>query len=597
MKAVEGSEFREKSDRLSAEQASANSAIVSACANPTLENISIPSLLNDNALLQTALAFMPLGFCMFDKQDRLLLCNQQYLDIWQLPDYLGQRNTLFSDIMAASHGHEIKLPDESAPGTRGQRIREFITDAGVRIQVLVHVLEDGTVVALHKDITESHAAQQKISFMAEHDILTGLYNRATLYGRLHELLLPEAPPTTLTLLYLDLDSFKQVNDSMGHPVGDRLLQQVSERLTRCCRSSDLVARLGGDEFAVLMDATDNQDEYGASILSKKIIASLTECFLLDDRSIQIGVSIGIARCYSHDTTSEKLLKNADMALYEAKSMGGNKHQFFDQNLANREHERQTFKNDLAKALSNDEFELLYQPQVDASAMQIRGVEALIRWNHPTRGLLTPDEFIPLAEETGLIIPIGRWVFHQACREAKNWPDHIRISVNISSVQFNDTNLLEDIQAALIACNLPPHRLEIEISEAVIMESMSTTQAVLQQLRLHGLSIAMDDFGTGFASLQYLRNLPIDKFKIDRSTVSNIDTQVESLSIIRAIADLGNHLGKLTIAEGVETQSQLEIIQKLGCSEIQGYLISHPCHAMDILELVNASPAAERRQTR
>lgn len=594
MTAAMDSEFSRQSDHVEPELHHAISAIVSACRNPASENVSMQSLLSENAILQTALAFMPLGFCMFDKQDRLQLCNQKYLEIWNLPAHLGRRGTLFADIMAASNEQEIELPDESLPGTPGQRRREFVTDAGVRIQVLVHVLEDGTVVALHKDITKNHAIQQKISFMAKHDILTGLCNRATLYERLDELLSPEAPSTFLTLLYLDLDAFKQVNDSMGHPVGDKLLQQASERLKDCCRSTDLVARLGGDEFAILMEATDIHDEHGAKFLAGKIITALTQHFHVDERPIQIGVSIGIASCSSSDMTPVELLKNADMALYEAKSKGGNLQQYFDKELETRERERQAFKVDLCKALENDEFELLYQPQVNASTMQVCGAEALIRWNHPSRGLVTPDEFIPLAEETGLIISIGRWVLHQACLEAKNWPESISISVNVSSVQFSDPNFLDDVVSAMNRCDLAPWRLELEITETVIMENVNATQALLQELKLRGVGIAIDDFGTGFSSLQYLRNFPVDKLKIDRSFVSNIDTESEALSIIRAITDLGSHLGKLTIAEGVETQAQLEIVQDLGCNETQGYLIRRPCSAADFLEFVSSASMSGRQ---
>lgn len=590
MKAAVHSELSSQTDDAKIQAHDALSAVISAGHTPALEAISITSLLSDNALLQTALAFMPIGFCMFNKQDRLLLCNQQYLDIWKLPAHLGQRDTPFCDIMAASNGREIPLPAEPAPKPGRKRRREFVTDDGARIQVLVHTLEDGTVVALHKDITEHHEAQEKISFLAKHDTLTSLCNRATLYARLDELLSPAAEHEHeyLTLLYLDLDSFKQVNDSMGHPVGDQLLQQVAQRLQNCCRSTDLVARLGGDEFAILMDTTNQDNGHVADRLSRKIIASLTEHFPIEGRPIQIGVSIGISTSSRHGESSESLLRKADMALYEAKSLGGNRHQYFNSEMETREREYQAFKRDLTNALSNEEFELHYQPQFDATTMQICGVEALIRWNHPARGLVRPDEFIPLAEETGLIVPIGRWVLHQACLEATKWPDSISIAVNVSSVQFGDANLIKDVASALSACKLSPQRLELEITETVIMEDVDNTRTLLQQLKASGVAIAIDDFGTGFSSLQYLRSFPVDKLKIDRSFVFNIDTEAESLSIIRAITDLGSNLGLMTIAEGVETQAQLDIVQELGCDEIQGYLTGRPCSADDILALIGSA---------
>jgi len=273
-----------------------------------------------------------------------------------------------------------------------------------------------------------------------------------------------------------------------------------------------------------------------------------------------------------------------MALYEAKSRGGNLLQLFDQELDDRMQEQQAFKAELGNALKNEEFELYYQTQVNASTLQLCGVEALVRWNHPSRGLIHPDEFIPLAEATGLVIPIGRWILQQACIEASKWPDNITVAVNVSSVQISGADLLDDVNTALAASNLPANRLVLEITESVIMEDVIATQALLHELKLRGVSIAIDDFGTGFSSLQYLRSFPVDKLKIDRSFISGIDTEPETRPIIRAIVDLGVHLGKQTLAEGVENQAQLEIVQQLGCAEVQGYLISRPSRAEDLVDL-------------
>ncbi|MGQ7845478.1 putative bifunctional diguanylate cyclase/phosphodiesterase [Granulosicoccus sp. 3-233] len=558
---------------------------------------SLHSLQNDNTLLKTALAFMPLGICVFDKQDRLLLCNQQYLDIWKLPRELGQRGTSFSDIMAASRGQEMELPDQPLPGTAGHRRREFVTEAGARIQVLVHVLDDGTVVALHRDITESHQAQERISFLAMHDTLTGLCNRATLYERLNDSLLPTAVPGTRILLYLDLDAFKQVNDRRGHPAGDELLRQVADRLRNCCRSNDLVARLGGDEFAILMDPAETQDEHGAQALSEKIIASLSRPFIIESHPTRIGVSIGICCSSETCTTAAHLLKNADMALYSAKSKGGNLLEFFHADLDCKERERQAFNADFCQALENEEFELFYQPQLDASSMEICGVEAMIRWNHPVRGLIGLEELMPIAKATGFIIPIEQWALRQACLEASRWPNHVKITINISGIQLPPPMLLDDVDKALASCNLPAHRLELEITEPAMMEDINATQALLHEFKLREISIAIDDFGSGASSLQHLHKFPTNKLKINRSIVSLMDTEPAINPTVRAIVDLANRTGRQVTAKGVETRAQLEIALELGCHLVQGDLIFPPCLATDIQALMRSSrPYRKKHET-
>lgn len=566
----------------------AASALVSSGFLDSLEAGSMDKVLRDNSLLRFALEFMPVGFCLFDKHDRLQLCNQQYLDIWGLPLHLAQRGTSYKTIFAKSHGTELKVARSKPLGTSGENRREFLTQNRNVIEVHVHLLPDGAVVALHENVTERRRDEAQIAYFASHDTLTNLANRAKLYEALTEAFARENQ-AEIALIYIDLDNFKKINDTYGHPAGDVLLQNVAGRLRECCRESDLVARLGGDEFAIVVTAF-NQPEYVRD-LSHRIVKSLSTSIEIYNTQVQASASIGVSMSPIDGINSEELSRKADMALYQAKSDGKGKFCFFDPSMEIKAQARLTLESDLLLAVENEEFELFYQPQFNLDTMTLSGAEALIRWNHPTRGRVPPDDFISLAEETGLIVDIGRWVLNTACQEAMTWSDDISVAVNISPIQFQQAALLKDVSGALSCSKLRPSRLEIEITETVAMEYGSESIDQLCKLKAQGVRVAIDDFGTGYSSLQHLHLFPIDKIKIDRSFVLNIETNPHALSIVRAITSLANSFEISTVAEGVETPVQLELIRQEGCHEVQGYLLGKPCSASEFREIVNkvASP--------
>jgi diguanylate cyclase (GGDEF)-like protein len=386
----------------------------------------------------------------------------------------------------------------------------------------------------------------------------------------------------MAVLYIDLDHFKDVNDTFGHPIGDVLLRQVSERLRGCVRPSDAVARLGGDEFAVIQTAANQP--VSATAMANRIIKELALPFDLDGHQAIIGASIGISVAPDDGDDADGLLKKADMALYRSKEDGRGIYSFFEPEMDARMQRRRALELDLRKAISLNQFEVHYQPLLNLQNNEISGFEALVRWRHPERGMVQPNDFIPLAEETGLIGPIGNWVLNQACSDALKWPDHVKIAVNLSPVQFNKTLVL-DVISALAKSGLAPSRLELEITETVLMQDTDSAIAMLNQLRDLGVRIAMDDFGTGYSSLGYLRKFPFDKIKIDRSFIADMDEKADSIAIVRAVTGLGATLGISTTAEGVETVEQLRQLRQEGCTEAQGFLISKPRPASELADLL------------
>jgi diguanylate cyclase (GGDEF)-like protein len=446
-------------------------------------------------------------------------------------------------------------------------------------------------VATHEDITEQRQAEIKIEYMAHHDALTGLANRVLLNQRLEDALDRVFEPEMLAVHHLDLDQFKAVNDTFGHAAGDKLLKIVAERLRGLVRDTDTIARTGGDEFVIVQLPIAEAAE--ATSLAQGIIAAISEPFDLDGHQAVIGTSVGIATAPGEGLTPDKLLRNADLALYRAKDHGRGTFRFFEPAMDLQMQTRRVMEQDLRRALPAGEFELYYQPVVDLASNEVSGFEALIRWNHPKHGLVAPAAFIPLAEEIGFIIPMGEWVIRQACATAARWPGELRVAVNISAAQFRNPGLMQVIVGALSASGLPPTRLEIEITETVLLQNRETTLAVLYQLRALGIRIAMDDFGTGYSSLTYLQSFPFDKIKIDRSFVRDIDRNTGSLNIVRAVAALANGLGMTATAEGVETHGQLAQIVAAGCAEMQGYLFSQPLPAAEIEELFLSQPEARK----
>ena len=442
------------------------------------------------------------------------------------------------------------------------------------------------------DVTERKQAEARIAYMAQHDALTGLPNRVLFHERLDAALAQlKRRGGMLAVHCLDLDHFKSVNDTLGHPIGDDLLRVVAERLKLNLRDGDLVARLGGDEFAVIQMNIEHPGE--ASDLAAKLIAALGANYDIQCHEVVIGASIGIALAPGDGEVADVLLRNADMALYRAKSEGRGTSHFFEAEMDRRIQARRILELDLRKAFANGEFDIHYQPLVNLHADRISGFEALLRWHHPERGMVLPGEFIPLAEEIGLIGPLGEWVLRRACTEAARWPGDLKIAVNLSPAQFRTRGVVQAVLSALAYSGLAPHRLELEITESVLLGETEANLAILHQLREIGARISMDDFGTGYSSLSYLRSFPFDKIKIDRSFVRDLADRPDCMAIIRAVAGLGASLGISTTAEGVETREQLERLRAEGCTEAQGFLFSPPRPATEITALL----ALERDQAK
>jgi diguanylate cyclase (GGDEF)-like protein len=437
-------------------------------------------------------------------------------------------------------------------------------------------------VATHEDITEQRMSEVKIEYMAHHDSLTGLANRVLLNERLERAISVIDREEMVAVHHLDLDQFKAVNDTFGHPVGDKLLKIVADRLRGLVRETDTIARMGGDEFVIVQPFI--ADPADATALAQRIITLMSEPYSIDGHQAVIGASIGIAVGPGDGSGADKLLRNADLALYRAKGDGRGTFRFFEPAMDLQMQTRRIMERDLRKALPAGEFELYYQPVVNLANSEISGFEALIRWNHPERGLVSPAAFIPLAEETGFIVPLGEWVIRQACATAAQWPGDLRVAVNISAVQFRNPGLMQVVVGALAASGLDPTRLEIEITETVLLHNKEATLAVLHQLRALGIRIAMDDFGTGYSSLTYLQCFPFDKIKIDRSFVKDITENSGSLNIVRAVAALARGMGMMATAEGVEPREQLDQITSEGCTEMQGFLFSQPIPAHEIERL-------------
>ncbi|MGZ3408795.1 MAG: bifunctional diguanylate cyclase/phosphodiesterase [Xanthobacteraceae bacterium] len=439
------------------------------------------------------------------------------------------------------------------------------------------------LISFSEDITERRKAESNIAHMAHHDALTGLANRVLLRERLEASLAAIRRGGLVGVLYLDLDHFKSVNDTLGHSVGDELLKIVAARLIDCVRVSDTVARLGGDEFVILLIGLEEPQE--AEILARRVREAIVAPIELEGQQIVADVSIGISIAPGDAADAEHLLKNADMALYGAKASGRGTYRFFEPGMDARVKARRAMELDLRQALAQGEFELHYQPIVNIARDEVIGCEALLRWNHPERGLISPNEFIPIAEEAGLIGPIGEWVLNTACAEAAHWPDHVRLAVNVSPIQFRGQGLALTVANALMATKLPARRLELEITEAVLLQNNDSTLATLRQVHELGVRIAMDDFGTGYSSLAYLRRFPFHKIKIDRSFVNDLSYDGDAIAIVRAITSLATELNITTTAEGVETQEQLDFVRELGCTEMQGYLFSRPLPARAVEQML------------
>lgn len=555
------------------------------------------NLQDQNYRFDAALNNMLQGLIMFDAEERVVVCNKQYIAMYHLsPDVVKPGCTLKvllkhragqGGMLLDPHAYRADLVDKLRSGETAEFIVEL--PDGRAIQVSNQPMLNGGWVATHEDITERRKTEEKLSHMAQHDALTNLPNRLFFRQQIAGRISQPGRDQKFAVFCLGLDRFKNVNDTLGHPVGDRLLREIAARMKDCLRPGDMLARLGGDEFAVLMDGIDHPKE--ASALAFRLIAVATAPFDLDGRQIVVGASIGIAIATAEALGADQLLKNADLALYRAKLDGLGTYRFFELEMDTLLQQRYVLEFDLRKALNNGEFELYYQPLITLSTHEISGFEALIRWHHPERGLVSPLDFIPLAEETNLIVSIGEWVLRQACAEAMKWPGDVCVAVNLSPAQFKMRDLSQMVMSALAQSGLPAQRLELEITESALLLESDSTMATLHRLRSLGVRISMDDFGTGYSSLSYLQSFPFDKIKIDRSFVHQVDTNPDSQAIIRAVTGLGSSLGMSTLAEGVETAEELEFLTQQGCTEAQGFLFSRPKPAKDALKLLAAQRAS------
>ena len=547
-----------------------------------------------NVRFDAALNNMSHGLLMVGPEQGLIVCNARFREMFAIDVTLTFPGAAIDDVFQGVAAGDC-LDAEALDGLlRSQRRLAAAGEAATFViagrrekafAVAQRPMPDGGWVATYEDVTEERLAEEKIRFMAHHDALTKLPNRVLFHDCLKKSLSELRPDSGgFALLYLDLDKFKDVNDTLGHPVGDALLEAASKRLQACVRGNDVVARLGGDEFAVISCSSNPLG------LAQRVIEAISQPYNLASRQVVVGVSVGIAVATSADMSADTLLKNADIALYRAKAEGRGTCRIFEAELAARMQSRLAIEADLRMALARGEFHLAYQPIVDIKTGTISGVEALLRWTHPVKGSVPPGEFVPLAEELGLIDEIGAWVLQRACADAATLPDEIKVAVNLSAVQLRNENVVQTVTEALVQTGLACGRLELEITETALLQDSEKTVSLLHHLRGLGIQIALDDFGTGYSSLSYLRSFPFNKLKIDRSFVEEIAGRSDCLAIVEAVAKLAEKLGTITTAEGVETLEQMQLIQKAGCTQAQGYLFGAPC------QLEHIRLCCQRQQT-
>jgi diguanylate cyclase (GGDEF)-like protein len=535
-----------------------------------------------NMRFDAALNNMSLALLMFDASGRLVIHNKRYCEMYNLAPERVQPGVCLQYLLRLREAQSAFAgdPDEylasiKAVIGRGETFNRLVElPNGRTIAITNSPLSDGGWVATHEDITERRRAEKIIAHMAHHDSLTDLPNRVLFQERLAEMLLDATPDKRLAVFYLDLDNFKAVNDTLGHQFGDELLKRVAGRLRGCVDETITVARVGGDEFAIILPDITNLDD--AAALANRVCKAIREPYDLFGHMVVADTSIGIAVSPDNGILPDHLLKNADMAMYRAKADGRGVFRFFKPEMDATIKARRALENSLREALYEGQFTLHYQPILNLDDNRIPCCEALIRWNHPERGMVPPAEFIPVAEEIGLIVAIGEWVLRQACADAATWPNNTKVAVNLSPIQMLSAKLVPVVIGALASAGLPACRLELEITESVLMKNTEATVAALHQLRSLGVKISMDDFGTGFSSLSYLRRFPFDKLKIDRCFISDLSKDDENgLAIVRSVTALAKSLGMITTAEGVETKEQMELVRMVGCTEVQGYYVGRP----------------------
>jgi diguanylate cyclase (GGDEF)-like protein len=549
-----------------------------------------------NFWLDVALNNMTRGLSLVDVDRRLVVCNALYQQMYDLPADLVQPGTSFDAILQ----HRVALigklegvdtTNESIAdsftritGDRTEQSFNQLMMDGRTIQISLRPLPNGGWVALHEDVTEERQAQANMAKLARQDTLTGLANRLLFQEELDASCRGLAQGQSFSLLCIDLDHFKDVNDTLGHPTGDALLQAVAARLMDTARGRDVVARIGGDEFAIIQAGAQTRPQ--AETFTQRLIKAVSQPYQIHGHKIIIGATVGIAFAPSDASDPDQLLKCADMALYRAKSAGRGTHAFFESEMAGRLKIRRSLELDLRRAIAEEQLELYYQPIIDLATEQIVSCEALMRWRHPDRGMVSPVDFIALAEEMGLIMQMGEWALRAACTAAKSWPENVKVAVNLSAVQFKGTDLVGIVIDALERSGLPAERLELEVTESLLLDQDPKTLQLLHLLQHLGVRIALDDFGTGYSSLSYLRSFPFDKIKIDQTFVRDVPQREDCAAIVSAVAQLAQSLNMRTVAEGVETTEHLEKVRASGCTQAQGYLFSRPVPASDIVRVIS-----------
>ena len=534
------------------------------------------------------------GLLMFDHAGQLLVVNRRFCELFDVPngellpgmpyndltERIVTTGSVTADEMREVRERRVALISRNGPSTATWELGN-----GRAFTVTHRPMEEGWLTTF-EEITERRCAEDRIAHLARHDALTNLPNRVLFHETLERAVAHARRGQRLALLCLDLDQFKHVNDTLGHPIGDALLQAVATRLLGQTRETDTVARLGGDEFAFIQEPIDKPTD--ATALAERLIELFDAPFIVEGHQIIIGTSIGIVFAPQDGLDPDQLLKNADLALYRAKVDGRGIYRLFHAEMDAQMQARRLLELDLRQALKVGQLELFYQPIVDLRANAVAGFEALLRWRHPGKGLVPPDQFIPLAEEIGLIVPIGEWVLREACLAAASWPGEMRVAVNLSPAQFKSRDLVTAVALALHEAGLAADRLELEITETVMLQDTDATLATLHQFRALGVGIAMDDFGTGYSSLSYLRRFPFDRIKIDQTFVRDACRKRDCGAIVRAVTGLGKELGMATTAEGVETAEQLAAVTLAGCTEVQGFLFSQAvprCAVPDILQCI------------
>ncbi len=533
-----------------------------------------------------ALNNMSHGLCMLDEQNRLQVWNDRFLEILHLKNApvrvdMPAAQLIRHSIRAGNHKTRSvkKVFNDLARGLRKNRFDQVQTspDGDRTIAVSRRMVAGGGSVVILEDVTESKRAQERITHLAKYDELTGLANRNQFRERINGMLAAmHKGRNHIAIQLIDLDRFKSINDTLGHPIGDKLLKEVASRLKTVIRPGDMITRFGGDEFVVLQVGTERYQD--AKWLAQRLARTLKDPFDIDGHRIDIGASIGIAMAPMDGVDADQLLKKADMALYAAKNGGGGDHRFFALEMEEAAQERRALELDLREALASEQFHLHFQPLVDLRTGRVTTCEALLRWNHPSRGMVPPSVFIPIAEETGLIIALGEWALLRACFEAAKWPKSVKVAVNLSPVQFRDRGLALQVVSALAKSGLPAQRLELEVTERLLLEDNDGTLAAMEQLKNLGVGISLDDFGTGYSSLNYLRKFPFQKIKIDQSFIAGLGEERDAQAIIGAVAGLGARLDKVVVAEGIETEEQMKQVRTHGCHEGQGHLFGEPMTA-------------------